>query len=163
MMKPNYLILLGFLVLFACKPVEKKAFDLDEQKKVEKEVNTMLHQYHEAISQEGLEGEFPYLDSTEQFFWVPPAYTSALDFDSVKSILLQNDKAMKQVDFHWEKLELFVLSPKIVNFTGIVGGQMLDTAGILSPVNIIESGTCIKREDGWKLLSGQSALLPSSP
>ena len=122
----------------------------------------MLHAYHQAIAQDGLKAEFAYLDSSEQFFWVPPGYTSALDFDSVKSILLQSDKAMQQVDFHWEKLELFVLSPKIVNFTGIVGGQMLDTAGLNSPVNIIESGTCIQRADGWKLLSGQSALLPTS-
>ena len=123
----------------------------------------MLHAYHKAIAQNGLKAEFAYLDSSEQFFWVPPGYTSALDFDSVKSILLQNDKAMEQVDFHWEELELFVLSPKIVNFTGIVGGQMLDTAGVASPVHIIESGSCIKRKDGWKLLSGQSALLQTSP
>lgn len=119
----------------------------------------MLHEYHKAISQGGLKAEFAYLDSSDQFFWVPPGYQSALDFDSVKNILLRNDLSMEQVDFHWEELELFVLSPKIVNFTGIVGGQMLDTAENNSLVNIIESGTCIQREDGWKLLCGQSALL----
>jgi len=36
---------------------------------------------------------------------------------------------------------------------------MIDTSGIKSSAIIIESGTVIKRSDGWKLLSGQSAIL----
>ena len=42
-----------------------------------------------------------------------------------------------------------------------MNGQTIDTAGIESNVLIIESGTLIKRGDGWKLLSGQSAILDS--
>ncbi|MEL6256301.1 MAG: hypothetical protein AAFR87_30130 [Bacteroidota bacterium] len=66
---------------------------------------------------------------------------------------------MKQVDFHGKELKLFVLSPKIVNFTRKVGSQMIDTGNVNSPVQLIESGSCIKREDGWKLHSEQSAML----
>jgi len=142
---------------------QKESFGNLEKDDITLEVKEMLFDYHEAISLGGLKAEFAYLDSSDQFFWVPPGYHSALNFDSVRNILLYNDRSMKQVDFHWDELELFVLSPKIVNFTGIVRGQMIDTANVTSPVHIIESGTCIKREDGWKLLSGQSALLPSSP
>jgi len=39
---------------------------------------------------------------------------------------------------------------------------MIDTSGVKSSVQIIESGTVIKRKDGWKLLSGQSATLTTN-
>lgn len=42
---------------------------------------------------------------------------------------------------------------------GIVKGSMLDTSGIKASILIIESGTVIKRSDGWKLIRGQSAIL----
>ncbi len=54
---------------------------------------------------------------------------------------------------------MFPLSEKIANYSGIVKGSMIDTSGIKASVLIIESGTVIKRLDGWKLLSGQSAVL----
>ena len=60
--------------------------DVDKEK-ISKEVSMMFDLYHSAISREGLVGEFDYLDDSEDFFWVPPGYTSPLDFDSVKTIL----------------------------------------------------------------------------
>ncbi|MEQ8425615.1 MAG: hypothetical protein RIA63_12950, partial [Cyclobacteriaceae bacterium] len=68
-------------------------------------------------------------------------------------------KAFKHIEFRWHTLRIVPLSASIVNYTGIVSGTMVDTAGVSSPVSIIESGTIIKRATGWKLLSGQSAAL----
>lgn len=45
------------------------------------------------------------------------------------------------------------------NYSGIVGGKMIDTTGTQSTIKIIESGTLIKHNSGWKLLNGQSAVL----
>ncbi|MDW7690645.1 hypothetical protein R9C00_22195 [Flammeovirgaceae bacterium SG7u.111] len=57
-------------------------------------------------------------------------------------------------------LEVFPLTNEIANYSGTVRGRMVDKSGVETNVTIIESGTVIKREDGWKLLSGQSAVSP---
>ena len=151
-------IISAILLFFSCQPSNPP--DSFNKKIVIEEVKTMLDDYHNAIKNGGLTAEFPYLDQSSDFFWVPPGYRSALTFDSVKIILEQNAKAFQAIEFHWDTLQLFPLSSEIVNYSGIVSGSMTDTAGIKSRVSIIESGTIIKRQDGWKLLSGQSAVLP---
>lgn len=145
------------LLLLSCQP-EKRPPDFDKAAAAES-ARRMLYDYHAAIQREGLAGEFPYLDTSADFFWVPPGYTSALSYDSVRAILEANAGAFSSVEFRWDTLRLFPLSPEIVNFTGIVSGQMVDTAGVSASTSIIESGTLIRRKDGWKLLSGQSAVL----
>ncbi len=124
-----------------------------------KEIEVMLSDYHADINKNGLTAEFTYLDKSQDFFWAPPGYTSALNYDSVQTILLQNAKSLKLVKFQWDTLKIFPLSNKIANYTGIVNGITIDTVGVESKVSIIESGTIIKRSNGWKLLNGQSAIL----
>ena len=111
------------------------------------------------IRQDGLTAEFKYLDQSTDFFWVPPGDKSSLSYDSVRKILESNAKSFQAIEFNWDTLQVFPLSDKIANYSGIVKGSMIDTSGIKSSVLIIESGTVIKRSDGWKLLSGQSAIL----
>lgn len=127
--------------------------------KVRLEATNMLYEYHNAIENGGLTAEFQFLDHSADFFWVPPGYTSKLSYDSVYNILTANDKALSSIVLQWDTLEVFPLSNEIATFTGRVTGRMKDTAGQISRTAIIESGTLIKRTDGWKLLSGQSALL----
>ena len=123
------------------------------------DVKEMFNNYHSDIKNEGLTAEFKYLDQSSDFFWVPPGYNSALDYDSVYSILVNNAKMFSEVIFEWDTLQIFPLTEEIANYSGIVEGSMTDTLGIVNSVLIIESGTVVKRSDGWKLLSGQSAVL----
>ncbi len=145
------------IALISCSEIQKSN-DFDRESIIE-EVNLMLNKYHEDIGREGLTAEFKYLDQSPDFFWVPPGYDKSLSYDSVKDILEANAKAYSSIEFHWDTLQIFPLSSEIANFSGIVDGFMIDTAGVESKISIIESGTIIKREDGWKLLSGQSAIL----
>lgn len=145
------------LTLFSCNGV-KKPKNLDKES-IRAEVLVMLNNYHEDIAREGLTAEFKYLDQSSDFFWIPPGYNTALSYDSVKNILEMNAKAFQSTEFSWHTLQVFPLTNEIANYSGIVGGLMLDTAGVESTISIIESGTIIKRQDGWKLLSGQSAIL----
>ncbi|MCB0595301.1 MAG: hypothetical protein H6557_25730 [Lewinellaceae bacterium] len=156
-MKKTIIFLFATLLLLSCQP-EKQSPAFDKAATAES-ARLMLHDYHAAIKREGLTGEFPYLDSSSDFFWVPPGYTSALPYDSVRTILEANAGAFTSVEFRWDTLQLFPLSAEIVNYTGIVTGKMVDTAGARIATSIIESGTLIRREEGWKLLSGQSAVL----
>lgn len=150
------IIYLSLILVWAS--CEKKTMPLDKEK-VTQEVEQMLADYHDDIAESGLTAEFKYLDQSDDFFWVPPGYNSALNYDSVKTILEKNALAFQSISFQWDTLRIFPLSYEIANYTGIVVGQMVDTSGVASKVSIIESGTLIKRKSGWKLLSGQSAVL----
>ncbi|MDY8137677.1 hypothetical protein [Aquimarina sp. 2201CG5-10] len=155
-MKRLFLFYLLYALTSCQKNLEITTFD---KAKISEETRQVLLDYHIAMNKDGLMAEFAYLDDSSDFFWVPPGYTSALNYDSVETILKQNAKTLKQVTFKWDTLQIFPLSNVIANYTGIVNGQMIDTSGIKSKVSIIESGTLIKRDDGWKLLNGQSAIL----
>jgi hypothetical protein len=130
--------------------------EIQDPEITKKEVIQMLNDYHEAISKESLLGEFAFLDSTDQFFWVPPGYTNALTYEEVALFLRKNSANFSKIDFNWDQLEVYPLSNEIATYTGILSGTMTDTSGQISPVKMIESGTLIKRKDGWKLLCGQS-------
>ena len=122
----------------------------------------MMHDYHNAMREEGLMSEFRFLDNSDEFYWVPPGYQSALTYDSVKYIIEDNARAMVTTDFRWKNLKIYPLSKSIANFSGEVSGLAVDTTNIKIDMSIIESGTLIKRKDGWKLLSGQSTILKST-
>lgn len=148
------LILLSSMLL-SCKGL--KSLSSSEEQKITSEVTNMLYDYHEAIREDGLRAEFDYLDNSEDFFWIPPGYQSALKYDSVYSILDTAADGFSSVDFRWKTLEVKPISKNVATFSGIVNGGMIDTLGIESFVTIIESGIIVKRTDGWKLLSGQSS------
>ena len=144
--------------VFSCKQSTKKPSLNKEQ--ITNDVLKMFDNYHNAIKANGLVAEFEYLDKSSDFFWVPPGYSSALSYDSVKSILIQNSKIISGIEFTWDTLQVFPLSQTIANYSGIVNGLMTDSTALKSEFKILESGTLIKREDGWKLLNGQSRNLP---
>lgn len=126
---------------------------------IKSEVEIMFKNYHMSIAEKGLTAEFDFLDNSDDFFWVPPGYQSALSYDSVHTILTQNALVFKQVNFEWDTLRINPLHKNLASFTGIVSGTMETHSGEITSMKIIESGTVIKRKDGWKLLNGQSALL----
>lgn len=154
----NQLILFLFALAFiACdSPISENTLD---EKQVEKEVMKMFEDYHLAIKKGGLTAEFDFLDDSEDFYWVPPGYQSALDIDSVKTILNGNASLFKTIEFRWHSIQVYPISPEIATYTGIVNGEMTDTTGQVIAVSILESGTVIRRETGWKLLCGQSRNL----
>ena len=152
-----YLRAIILLFLNACAQTEK--LTEVEKEHVVSEIAMMFDNYHNDIRKEGLTAEFKYLDQSPDFFWVPPGYNSALTYDSVRSILMTNSKLFNEVIFAWDTLQIFPLTREIANYSGIVEGSMTDTSGIVTRVLIIESGTVVKRPNGWNLLSGQSAVL----
>lgn len=119
----------------------------------------MLTTYHDAMNEGGILTEFDYLDDSEEFFWVPPGYESALNYDAIRVILEANAPLYTSITVEWETLEVLPLSPDIASFHGIVSGIWEDSTGHKMDMRILESGTTILRSDGWKLLSGQSRVL----
>ena len=161
-MKYYYIYSILFvLTLFNCKHQAEK-LNQNDKEIIEREIRKMFNSYHSDIKKDGLKAEFKYLDKSSDFFWVPPDYESALSFDSVKTILLSNSKFIHSIEFSWDTLQVFPLTKTIANYSGIVNGIMIDSTSSKSTFKIIESGTLIKRKDGWKLLNGQSRNLPVS-
>ena len=121
----------------------------------------MLHEYHQAMEQRGFLSEFEYLDQSSDFFWVPPGFHSALDYDSVATILKANDKVVENISLKWDSLRVIPLRHDLAQYYGTIHSSMTDTAQVTVGGLLIETGLIIKREDGWKLLNGQSAFIPS--
>ena len=150
---------LCIIILLTTLCTQTETFSESSKEQVASEVIEMFNKYHSDIKADGLTAEFNYLDSSADFFWVPPGYASALSYDSVRTILRSNAVLFQSVEFSWEALQVFPLSDQIATYAGIVKGVLTDTAGVMTEIRIIESGTVIKRINGWKLLSGQSAAL----
>ena len=138
----------------------KTPLTIKEKAAITLEVKNMLNNYHDAIIKDGLGEEFKYLDNSSDFFWVPPGYTEALDYETIKGILLKNSKVVNFIEFSWEKVQIFPITSTIANYTGIVKCVEVDKNNKPITFRIIESGTLIKRSDGWKFLSGQTRNLP---
>jgi hypothetical protein len=145
------------LMLLAC--ADKHVSDDLDKGRVMDEVTEMLHQYHSDIEKYGLTGEFKYLDQSSDFFWIPPGFETVLNYDTVRNILEVSAPKYRSVSFQWDTLEVHPLSNDIATFSGIVTGIMTDTSGAKVKTSMIESGSLIRRSDGWKLLCGQSAII----
>ena len=150
------LLLVAVLAMPACGG----AMSDDARRTVETEVRQMLQRYFADIKSGGLTAEFKYLDSSDDFFWVPPGYRSAISYDSVRTILTQHAQTFRSVAFRWDTLSVLPLSNDIATYTGIVSGTLIGAADTVE-VTMIETGTTIRRPDGWKILCGQSRNLDS--
>ena len=156
-MNQVFIVLMLCLMLMGCEETAgKKDFD---RELVRQEAKTTLENYFADIRSEGLSAEFKYLDSSADFFWVPPGYSSALNYDSVRAILEKNAKSFQLVEFKWRSLEIYPLSDHYVNYTGIVDGKLVDTSGVSSLTSMIETGLLVRTKEGWKIRSGQSRNL----
>lgn len=151
------LLFLGLILMESCVQ-EVPTANLDKEK-ITREVQQMLNDYFADIKAEGLQAEFKYLDDSPDFFWVPPGFQSAISYDSVKTILQANAGGLDATEFEWKMLKVNPLSENIVSYTGIVGGRIIDTAKQVTPVSMIETGTIVRRNKGWKILCGQSRNL----
>lgn len=142
------------LVLISCNPDRSM-----DQQKINEEVRQMLNSYYSDVNREGLMAEFRYLDDSPDFSWIPPGYQSALSYDSVRAEVERNARLFKTVNFRWDTLRVIPLAEDVANYSGVVRGSMTDTAGIQSVVALLESGTVIRRSDGWKILNGHTTVL----
>lgn len=115
---------------------------------LETEVKQMFANYNNDIREQGLLAEFPYLDSSDEFFWVPPGYMSALSYDSVAKAIRTNAAAIKKIDNNWDTLLVTVLGQEIACYTGKMRSPITDTLGKTFTTVLIESGTIVKRSNG---------------
>lgn len=158
MIKQNIFISIAVLISFnSCK---QNPPPLTEEQKgtLAMEVKETLDNYYADIKSGGLTAEFKYLDSTKDFFWIPPGYAKPITFDSVASILKAKAGNYKEIDNSFESLNIEVLSEDSAMYSGKIRSTMTDSTNTPMTIYLNEKGKMIKRKDGWKLLSGETSI-----
>jgi len=153
------LLLAGSLAITSLRCANPGELSEKEKNIVMGEVTITLQNYYRDIKTSGLLAELNYLDSTKDFFWVPPGYTTPLSYDSVVSILKRNATMVSDVDNSFDTLAVTPLDRELAVYTGRMRSVITDTVGMKSESMLIETGIVIKRKTGWKLLCGQTGLV----
>lgn len=138
---------------------ESKGPSNTEKSLISDTIRQTLYNYCKDVKQSGLTAEFKYLDSSADFFWVPPGYSTAISYDSVARILRQNAGMFKSIDNTYKTLTIVVVSKRIATYSAVIHSVSIDTSGKVYESDLIETGVLIKRPSGWKLLSGQTSIL----
>lgn len=144
------------LFLFSCSQSDKNTGNNDT---IRNEIKSTIDNYYVDIRKEGLLAEFKYLDSSRQFFWVPPGYLNYAGYDSIAATIRRNASSLKSVDNRYDSLLIVPLTKEYAQFVVRTVSTTVDETGDTSKIAFIESGVMVKRKDGWKFLSGQTTLL----
>lgn len=157
-MKP--ILAYSFILLISFCSKAQEQLNVEEKRVITQEIHLMFSNYHNDIISHGLIRELNYLDTSPDFFWTLPNYTKPLDYYTIKKIITETSKTTKFIDFSWETIKIHPLTTNIASYIGILKCVKIDTTNTRTSFKISESGTLIKREDGWKFLNGQSKNLP---
>lgn len=149
------------LILIACISCNRSTSLSDDEKTlIVEEVHQTLTDYCSDVKKNGLTAEFNYLDSSADFSWMPPGYSDSISYDSVAAILKRVAPKYSAVDNTFEILEITPQTDELATYSGRLRSVMTDTSGKVSTFVLIEKGTVIKRESGWKLMKGKTTVLP---
>ena len=154
-------IFASLIVAHACTSCQPGS-TLSESKRdeIKAQVEQMLKDYFRATKRDGLLAEFKYLDHSAEFYWIPPGYSSWISYDSVATVLRNTAPALRSIENRWKTLRVDPLSADHATFSGKLTSTSVDTTGQVTTVSLLETGVVVKREDGWKLLRGQTVMLP---
>jgi len=153
---------LGFAAVLVFLLSCRESSQLTESQKasVKDEVRSMLHNYSDDIRSKGMLAEFAYLDSSADFFWVPPpGFSAALSFDTVASMIKSNALLYQSVEISWDTVRITPLTPDLASYTSRLSSIMIANSGKVTRGSLVETGLVIRRKNGWKLLCGQTALV----
>ena len=157
-MKPLYSFISLIILLISCNEPSTK-FTAQEKQRISDTIRQVLANYNSDIRQHSLMSEFKYLDSSDEFYWVPPGFTSAISYDSVAAIIKHNAAMFKEYISTWDTLRIIPLTKELVNYTGRLHYNITDTSNKTFTGSMWETGLLIRRKDGWKLLCGQTTSL----
>lgn len=147
-----------FLLAFAasCRqvpPYEASQIDVIDT------VHKTLDQYFANIEKDGINAEFNYLDASPNFFWVPPGAKQPLAYDTIVSMMKTNAARIRKMENRWDSLKIVPLNNDLASYAGRFHSIITDSGGRQSIQYFMETGIVIHRENGWKILNGQTTVL----
>ena len=152
---------IALFIFAACEFTSPPSNDLsaEDQGRIIQEVETSLRNYYRDVAIKGIQAEFEYLDTSSNFYWIPPDYENWINYDSVANVILDASSKISAVENYWESLRIDPLSVKYASYSGILKGKTSGKDGNVVEQRFMETGIVVKREDGWKLLRGQTRLI----
>jgi hypothetical protein len=108
----------------------------------------MFKAYYEDIIKNGLENSIPYLNNSDDFFWIRSGQTTSLNFNSIKANILAHAKHVSYMIFEWKSLKISPLTSELENYTGVVKGEEIDESNTKKSFRFFESDMVIKRGSG---------------
>ena len=145
------------LISLGCRQTDE--LTVAQRKNIIDTVTQTLRNYYNDMDKKGLLTEFNYLDSSKEFYWLPPGYSAAIDYNAVAAAIRANAADYQSIKIEWDTLSVDALSDKFARYTGRLRSKWTDTTGKTMNISFVETGLLIKRDNGWKLLSGQTAVL----
>lgn len=152
----NFCILLICFFILSCNQSNHSSGKNDN---IRNEIKTTFDDYYNDIRKQGLLAELKYLDSSAQFFWVPPGYLNYAGYDSIAAAIKENAASLKSIDNRYDSLLIVPLTDNYAQFAVRAISTAVTATGDTSQTAFIESGVMVKRKDGWKFLSGQTSIL----
>ena len=153
----NLYSLLIFLLTLSCNNQSNN--QNSDTNSVRNEIKSAIDSYYNDIRKDGMLAELKYMDSSSQFFWVPPGYLNYTGYDSIAAAIRRNAASFTSVNNRYDSLLIIPLTSKYANFVMRTISTTIDTAGDTSRAAFIESGVMVRRDGGWKFLSGQTSFL----
>lgn len=154
----RYLYLGAILTLLCLHCTQQSDSQFDKQQ-ITGEVEAMFEAYFDTTQDGGIQAGFTFLDTSQQFFWVPPGYKSAIGYDSVIAVLTAVAPSVASVKNKWLELTIHPLDNDYATFTGRIHSRMSDTSGVTTHTQLLESGVVVRRRSGWKMLCGQTRVV----
>jgi hypothetical protein len=151
-------ILFTAFVMVACKPA-LQGLSMSERIAISDSIRVTLQNYVADIGREGYLAEFRYLDSSENFYWVPPGRRSAISYDSVARILRAAAPLYQKVSIRWDSLAIHPLTAALGSYSGKLHSLVVSQKGDTAEFDLVETGIVIRRKSGWKLLSGHTSVV----
>jgi hypothetical protein len=149
------MIALGFQSCENKGPVLSKT----EKEQITQQIRQTLNDYFHDVSKGGLLEEFRYLDSSEAFFWKPPGYDMAIDFDSVRRILVSNAGKFKKITNSLDSLMVLPLTVDLAVYKAWIHSEVVDMKGQTTNISLYENACMLRKEGRWKLLNGSTSVL----
>lgn len=143
------------LSVSACTP----AFDEAARQKVAAEATQVLMDYQAAICKDGLLAEFAFLDSTDDFHWLPPGAAAPMDYDSVARAIRQNAAALDTACVTYADLAVTATAPDSARYTATVQSFAVTHEGDTSMASLREQGVLVLKNGKWWLLSGNTTMM----
>jgi hypothetical protein len=154
----SLIYVLGCLALYACN---QKSHNLSREVRasIVQEVEKGFKNYFAAVRRGGLTAELDYLDDSADFFWVPPGYDQPISYDSVVAVLNSSAERYRLIENIMDSLHVVPLSLDLASYSARIRSTMHDTAGQTTTLHLVESGIVVRRNETWKLLSGQTTVI----
>ena len=156
-MKRTCVFLTFLIFLFSCGS-DTELLEAEKEAIIHS-VKVRLKAFQRDVRQNGLSAQINYMDHSDDFFWTPPGYDSALSYDSLSKILRLNTSKYTFVTNKFDSLRIIPLTKTLASYTSRIRSTMIDTLGNRSAFSLIETGVLIKREKKWMLLNGQTSVI----